>query len=271
MGILDLGSNNEVVYRRETKFYVLNSGPEAAKKVEMHTVLVERGLLWEKALDLYKQNVNSENELGVDGFYISNQVKNNHRIPILAISSDSLAKSGASNAPGEEKPKSSVVYLSIYRPNTGLQVRQETPESLAKKYKRVSPTEAKAYWNEQYVKSATECTHVFRQGHCTNVRSCEIGLRTRKFYILAGSVLAVWSKVESVLSSLTGCSQFRLQIIRVKTNDDNKIVGCVIPTMCLKQINSLLQLMSAKTYSQSHVAKENSGESNCIVIDDEFT
>ena len=148
-----------------------------------------------------------------------------------------------------------------------MQVRQETPESLVKKYKRVSPNEAKAYWNEQYRKSATECTHVFRQGHCTNVRNCEIGLRTRKFYILAGSVLTVWSKVESVLSSLTGYSQFRLQIIRVKTNDDNKIVGCVIPTMCLKQINALLLSMSAKTYTQNHVANDN--ESNCIVLDDE--
>lgn len=38
MGILDLGSNNEVVFRKETKFYVLNNNTESGKRVEMHTV-----------------------------------------------------------------------------------------------------------------------------------------------------------------------------------------------------------------------------------------
>ena len=37
MGILDLGTNNEVVFRKETKFFVLNS-TEPSRRVEMHTV-----------------------------------------------------------------------------------------------------------------------------------------------------------------------------------------------------------------------------------------
>ena len=37
MGILDLGSNNEIAFRKETKFYILNN--DSSKKVEMHTVL----------------------------------------------------------------------------------------------------------------------------------------------------------------------------------------------------------------------------------------
>ena len=63
-------------------------------------------------------------------------------------------------------------------------MRQETTESILKKYKKVTPSEARAHWNEQYVKSAVECTHVYRQAHCVNARNCEVGLRTRKFYIL---------------------------------------------------------------------------------------
>ncbi len=39
MGILDLGSNNEVVFRKDTKFYVLNHNNDSTKRVEMHTVI----------------------------------------------------------------------------------------------------------------------------------------------------------------------------------------------------------------------------------------
>ena len=95
--------------------------------------------MWEKAFEIYKQYVKVEHEnvenhlsknLPADGFYISNQTKNNHRIPILVVSTST----GVASSEGD-LTKSSL--LSIYRPNTGLQVRQETPETLLKKYKRV--------------------------------------------------------------------------------------------------------------------------------------
>lgn len=148
MGILDLGSNNEVVFRKDTKFYVLDSKVESQRRVEMHTVLVERGLSWEKALEMYKKtqlvttnsmDENIENEGGKQrpqGFYISNQVKNNHRVAILAVAFVPVLPPGLIS---KEDPKGGdCSFLAIYRPNTGLQVRQETPESLLKKYKRVS-------------------------------------------------------------------------------------------------------------------------------------
>lgn len=152
MGILDLGSNNEVVFRKDTKFYVLDSKVESQRRVEMHTVLVERGLSWEKALDMYKKaqlestamDENIENEGGKhgysskkpQGFYISNQVKNNHRVAILAVAFVPVLPPGLISK--DDSKGSDCSFLAIYRPNTGLQVRQETPESLLKKYKRVS-------------------------------------------------------------------------------------------------------------------------------------
>ena len=213
--------------------------------------MVERGLSYERALEIYKKSNQNNDELDSDlnkpeGFYISNQIKNNHKIAILAIQAQPLPN---------QSNKS--IFLAIYRPNTGLQVRQETTESILKKYKKVTPIEAKPYWIEQYSKSSLECTHVYRQAHCANSRNCEIGLRTRRFHILAGSVLTVWSKVETTLSNLTCSSQFRLQIIRVKTDDNQKIVGCVIPTMCLKQIDTLLSSMSSKHYSVNHSNETN--------------
>jgi hypothetical protein len=86
-------------------------------------------------------------------------------------------------------------------------------------------------------------------------------LRTRKFHVLAGSVLTVWSKVENKLSEIINQPQFRLQIIRVKTNDDRKIIGCVIPSRCLNQISSLLELISKQT---------NSICDNDCIIEEEF-
>ena len=101
---------------------------------------------WEKALEIYRKTLDSsddnyDNDTSncspkPQGFYISNQTKNNHRIAVLAIPFIPTLPNLSSN---EDALKlSECLFLAIYRPNTGLQVRQETPESLLKKYKRVN-------------------------------------------------------------------------------------------------------------------------------------
>ena len=67
-----------------------------------------------------------------------------------------------------------------------------------------------------------------RKGNCKRANvglSCEVGLRTRTYHILSGSVLSVWTKVESVLASLPGGNATRMQIIRLRTDDGKRIVG----------------------------------------------
>lgn len=67
-----------------------------------------------------------------------------------------------------------------------------------------------------------------RRGSCKKANlglQCEIGLRTRTFHILSGSVLSVWSKVESVLAGMPGGSTSKMQIIRLKTDCGQRIVG----------------------------------------------
>ncbi len=54
---------------------------------------------------------------------------------------------------------------------------------------------------------------------------CEIGLRSRTYHVLSGSVLGCWTKVEAVLASLPGGHATRMQIIRLKTEDGLRIVG----------------------------------------------
>ena len=69
---------------------------------------------------------------------------------------------------------------------------------------------------------------IFRKGNCRRAyigRPCEVGLRCRTYYVLSGSVLGCWTKVEAVLASLPGGHATRMQIIRLKTDEGLRIVG----------------------------------------------
>ena len=52
-----------------------------------------------------------------------------------------------------------------------------------------------------------------------------MGLRTRTYYVLSGSVLSVWNKVERVLVAMPGGNNTKMQIIRLRTDDNQRIVG----------------------------------------------
>lgn len=55
---------------------------------------------------------------------------------------------------------------------------------------------------------------------------CEIGLRTRNYHVLTGSVLSVWNKVEMAIASSPGSSQQnKMQIIRLRTDQGKRVVG----------------------------------------------
>lgn len=76
------------------------------------------------------------------------------------------------------------------------------------------------------------CQHRYVYGRCRNEDSnkyCEIGRSTRTYFVLSGSVLSVWPVVEKVLND--GDSKgSKIQVIRVRTDSDQKIVGeCYIP------------------------------------------
>jgi hypothetical protein len=51
--------------------------------------------------------------------------------------------------------------FTIYRPNTGLQPKTESLESLRRKYKKVIPDIAQEYWDEQFTAAEMQCSHVF--------------------------------------------------------------------------------------------------------------
>lgn len=76
------------------------------------------------------------------------------------------------------------------------------------------------------------CQHKYFHGRCRCEAKgvyCETGRRTRTYFVLSGSVLSVWPVVEESLSSGLSSREVkkeqRMQIIRVRTEEDLKIVG----------------------------------------------
>ena len=81
------------------------------------------------------------------------------------------------------------------------------------------------FFTYSFLKTSLRLT---RSGNCKKTISglpCEIGLRTRQYHVLSGSVLSVWSRVEAVLASISSSNMSKMQIIRLRTDDGQRIVG----------------------------------------------
>ncbi|XP_011177032.1 protein strawberry notch isoform X2 [Zeugodacus cucurbitae] len=228
LGILDLGAAGENVTRVKLVRFIRKHATGKAP-AELHTVRVERGMIWQEAIDKYADLISE-----FEGFYVSHQVRNGKRTAILAVEIETPQTQQQSQNKKKEKgvSKKDIMYQ-VYRPNTGLQIRHESLAELEKKYKKVPSEEAEPHWIQQYDASVNTCSHAYWNGNCRNVNlgnECEVGLRQRLYYVLAGSVLSVWTRVEQVLA--TRNANNKMQVIRMKTTEGEKIVGTLIPKSC---------------------------------------
>ncbi|XP_006865435.1 PREDICTED: protein strawberry notch homolog 1 [Chrysochloris asiatica] len=226
MGILDLGSGDEKVRKSDVKKF-LTPGYSTSGHVELYTISVERGMSWEEATKIWAELTGPD-----DGFYLSLQIRNNKKTAILVK---------------EVNPKKKLFL--VYRPNTGKQLKLEIYSDLKKKYKKVVSDDALVHWLDQYNSSADTCNHAYWRGNCKKASLglvCEIGLRCRTYYVLCGSVLSVWTKVEGVLASVSG-TNVKMQIVRLRTEDGQRIVGLIIPANC---VSPLVNLLSTSDQSQ---------------------
>lgn len=82
------------------------------------------------------------------------------------------------------------------------------------------------------------------------LRHYQVGLRQRTYTVLSGSVLAVWSRVESVLSMRGGANN-KMQVIRLKTTEGFKIVGTLIPKNCVEVLVKDLESDAEKVERQT--------------------
>ncbi|KAK4029142.1 protein strawberry notch [Daphnia magna] len=224
LGILDLGSGQDDV--RRTKLYTFTTRhPTGTAKIELHTFEVERGMTWEEAKD--KTSVLfGEHE----GFYVSKESRYLKQTPSLVVQSGTAARRGLDK--GES-------LYTISRPNTGLQLRQESLGEIKKKYRKIEADEAEPLWIDLFTSSKTNCMHIHWFGKCRQKTlgvDCQFGLRQRTYNVLSGSVLSVWTKVEAVLSANFGG---KMQVVRLRSGGI-RIVGTVVPSSCMPQIIKLL-------------------------------
>uniref|UniRef100_A0AAQ5YP78 Protein strawberry notch homolog 1 n=1 Tax=Amphiprion ocellaris TaxID=80972 RepID=A0AAQ5YP78_AMPOC len=222
-------SNNKVKKVDCRKF--LTPGYTTSGHVELYTVSVERGMSWEEATHAWAEQNGSD-----DGFYV--QMRNNKKTAILV----------------KEVNTKKRLFL-VYRPNTGRQLKLETYTDIKKKFKKVLSEDAKQHWTDQYQSSAKICSHAFWRGNCKKASvglQCEVGLRCRTYYVLCGSVLSVWNELEEVLTPVSG-TNVKVQIVRLRTEDDQRIVGLIIPANC---VSPLINKLSTSHQCQQLAVQE---------------
>uniref|UniRef100_A0A8D0A4C3 Protein strawberry notch homolog 1 n=1 Tax=Sander lucioperca TaxID=283035 RepID=A0A8D0A4C3_SANLU len=213
MGILDLGSGDEKVKKVDCRKF-LTPGYTTSGHVELFTVSVERGMSWEEATHAWAEQNGPD-----DGFYV--QMRNNKKTAILV----------------KEVNNKKRLFL-VHRPNTGRQLKLETYADIKKKFKKVLSEDAKQHWTDQYKLSAKICAHAYWRGNCKKASvglQCEVGLRCRSYYVLCGSVLSVWNELEEVLTPVSG-TNVKVQIVRLRTEDGQRIVGLIIPANCVSPL-----------------------------------
>lgn len=250
MGILDLasGSGDAVNVTRVKLYTFIRKHATGTAPTELHMVHVERGTSWDQALEKWSELIGPK-----EGFYLSHQVRNGKQTAILAtvIETNVANEKSTKGKQGKEKE-----MYNVFRPNTGLQFRQESLAELEKKYKKVGIDDAQKPWTDQYEASVNTCSHAYWRGNCRNVSvggECEVGLRRRSYNILAGSVLSVWTRVEGILASRShhGATSAKMQVVRLKTDDEVKIVGTLIPKNCVEELIQALSTDAERVEEKS--------------------
>ncbi|XP_045468793.1 protein strawberry notch homolog 1-like isoform X4 [Harmonia axyridis] len=223
LGILDLGVSSQDVIKRVRTITFLYKHATGIAPIELHKLIVERGMSWKAAEEKYKEVCTEEYE----GFFQSHQVSNGKHYVILLTKVDSTKR----NFKNED------IKLRLYRPNTGRKNKITTASEIQLQYKKVEPQDAMNLWIEQY--NCTVCTHKYWTGHCSIGTTCESGLRSKTYHVLAGSVLPIWLKIEAAISEKK--SESKMQVIRLKTQDNIKIVGTLIKNNLVKGLIRVLR------------------------------
>ncbi|VDN09853.1 unnamed protein product, partial [Dibothriocephalus latus] len=239
LGIMDLGTtgqNLEIVWTKSFDTRFLSDSAQ----IHLHKVTTQRGVSWSAAMEIYTQH-----DGDADGFYMPRQNSGVRSMPLLAF----YIKNRTNRSSGTR-------LYRIYRPNTGMQTVPMEYEKLKERYSRVSsPSDCQELWTTVYKESATKCIHLIQRNYCSRIAQqkalgltplCEVGLRARTYYVLSGSVLNVWARIEPLLLSRMVHSRC-MQVVRLKPKDGKRIVGSLIPHECVDDVLSCLSRLQEDT------------------------
>ena len=197
----------------------------------MHKIAVNRGIDWETALEML-ENSTDENE----GFY---ETKADHYVRkcvwmVICDSSSHFRN----------------IYR-VYRPNIGQENSTNSISDLKAKGKKIGNDKAEALWKDIYDRSESSCFHQLYHNKCKIEKGgyiCEQGKRKKEVHILSGSILAIWSTIERVIST-----DNKLQIVRI-CSSTARFIGIEIPEKNVDELKKVLNEMSES--SSSSITKD---------------
>ncbi|KAH7638141.1 strawberry notch-like protein [Dermatophagoides farinae] len=251
-GIIDLSNEVGNVRKLDLENFILKSSSRAVK-IQLHTVSVDRGISFERADNLRKQAFDEETYFKDEiGYYVSNSTYQIRKTIFLAIPEEN-----------PQKNKDMKQIFRIYKPSLGLQAKYETKNTLKERGQKLNDMEQVAkLWNEHYEKSVDECTHLLLFGRCRasmmvtksssstvkTTSGCDVGIRKRNYCVLSGAVMTVWPEIEKAIPQILN---HKLQVVRLKTEDNLKYIGPLIPPMYVDEVRKCLNRLANGEQTQS--------------------
>uniref|UniRef100_A0A0D3GXJ8 PHD-type domain-containing protein n=1 Tax=Oryza barthii TaxID=65489 RepID=A0A0D3GXJ8_9ORYZ len=127
----------------------------------------------------------------------------------------------------------------VIRPAVGEALREMPLVELKSKYRKVSSIDKIGNgWQEEYDASSKQCMHGPK---CKLGSYCTVGRRLQEINILGGLILPVWGIVEKALAKQVRQIHKRIRVARLETNDNERIVGLMIPNSAVESVLEGLQ------------------------------
>lgn len=223
-GILELNSDTGKARCDKPIDYYLKTA-SGSVLCTLRDVLVERGISWNDASQLLASAPHKDSR---SGFYLTVNPLTKAVTVMLLIREPEYADS-----------------FRIYKPNTGRAPKPEPYYTLVERAKKVEPAAAEPHWKKMYEFTDTKCIHLCLFQSCKRIeakRRCDVGLRHRKYCILSGAVLNAWPYLEKKAPNITS----KLQIVRLKLDAKNRVIGPIIPQDYVDEVRRLLKLGEEK-------------------------
>lgn len=218
-GILELNSESGKAHCDKPEHFNLKT-KAGVVQCSLRNVQVERGISWNEAIELLKARGDEDSR---SGFYatMNPRFKVEHVFLIL------------------REPEKTNLFRQ-YKPNTGRQPKALLYSSITQLAQKISTKDAERIWNIIYETTNTQCVHLSLFKTCKRIEAkmkCDVGLRHRLYCILSGSVLTAWPYLERKVPEATN----RIQIVRLRLDANNRVIGPVIPRDHVEKVKKALR------------------------------
>ncbi|KAF2918630.1 protein FORGETTER 1 isoform X2 [Oryza sativa Japonica Group] len=187
----------------------------------LFTFTIDRGFTWESANAILEERQKDGAGYSDVGFYESRREWMGRRHYMLAFEGSTEG------------------MYRVIRPAVGEALREMPLVELKSKYRKVSSIDKIGNgWQEEYDASSKQCMHGPK---CKLGSYCTVGRRLQEINILGGLILPVWGIVEKALAKQVRQIHKRIRVARLETNDNERIVGLMIPNSAVESVLEGLQ------------------------------